>query len=148
MTLQEQLVHDMKTAMKAKDSVALGTIRFVRSAIKNREIELRRPLEEAEVLQVMTTVVKQHKDSIEQYHQGGRDDLVEKEQAELAILQTYLPQQLTEGEIRGLIAEAIEAIQAQSMKDMGKVMRHIMPNVQGRADGRLINQLVKEQLSA
>lgn len=147
MTLQEQLLQDMKTAMKAKDQRRLGTIRYLRSAIKNKEIEVGEPLDDDGVLRVVSTLVKQHKDSIEQYQQGGRGDLVEQEQAGLEVLQAYLPQQLSEAELRQLVAEAIEAVQATSVKDMGKVMKAIMPKVQGRADGKLVNQLVKEQLA-
>lgn len=146
MTLQERLLEDMKTAMKAKDKTTLTAIRFARSAMKNREIELGKPLDEEDALKVIVSLIKQHKDSIEQYQQGGRDDLVEREQAELAILEAYLPQQLSEEDIRALVTEAIAAVQATSVKDMGKVMHYIMPKVQGRADGKQINQLVKEQL--
>ena len=147
MTLQEQLIHDMKAAMKAKDQAKLGTIRFARSAIKNREIELGKVLDDDEVLRVLTSLVKQHKDSIEQYRLGGRDDLVEKEQASLAVLESYLPQQLSDQELRELVKEAIALVQATSIKEIGKVMQAIMPKVQGRADGKLVNQLVKEALN-
>ena len=146
MTLKEQLVQDMKTAMKAKEQIKLATIRFTRSAIKNREIELGEELDDDDVLKVITTLVKQHKDSIEQYQQGGRGDLVAKEQAELEILQAYLPQQFSEEEVQALVDEAIEAVGASSMKEMGKVMKYIMPKTQGRADGKMINQLVKARL--
>ncbi len=147
MTLQEQLVQDMKTAMKAKEPSRLSTIRFARAAIKNREIELGKPLDDDDVLRVLTSLVKQHKDSIEQYRQGGREDLVEKEQAGLLVLESYLPQQLSEEEIRKIVIDAIAAVQATSIKEMGKVMQYIMPKTQGRADGKLVNQLVKESLS-
>lgn len=146
MTLKEQLNQDMKTAMKQKESMRLSTIRLIRAGIKNREIELGKELEDEDVLKVIVSLVKQHKDSIEQFRQGGRQDLVEKEQAELTILEAYLPQQLSEEEIRALVREAIEAVQATSLKDMGKVMKYVMPKTQGRADGKIINQLVKEQL--
>ncbi|MCP4373414.1 MAG: GatB/YqeY domain-containing protein, partial [Deltaproteobacteria bacterium] len=99
------------------------------------------------VLKVISTSVKQHKESIEQFKKGGREDLVAKEQAELEILEFYLPQQLSEEEINALIKEAIEEVGATSMKDMGKIMKYIMPKTQGRADGKMINQLVKKQLS-
>ena len=147
MTLKEQLMQDMKTAMKAKEQIRLATIRFTRSAIKNREIELGEELDDDGVLKVITTLVKQHKDSIEQYQQGNRDDLVAKEQAELEVLQAYLPQQLSEEEVQALVDEAIEAVEATSVKEMGKVMKYIMPKTQGRADGKLVNQLVKSQLA-
>lgn len=146
MTLKEQLTQDLKAAMKHKAQTRLATIRLVRTAIKNREVELMRELEDAEVLREINRLVKQAKDSIEQFEQGGRVDLVEEEQARLQILQTYLPQQMTEAEISALVQEAIAAVEAASMKDMGRVMQYIMPKVQGRADGKLVNQLVKAQL--
>ncbi len=147
MTLQEQLTQDMKSAMKAKEKVRLTTIRLIRSAIKYKEIELQHELDDDEVLQVITTAVKQHKDSIEQFQKGGRDELVEQEQAELEVLESYLPQQLSEEELTALVKEAIEASNATSMKEIGNVMKYIMPKVQGRADGKIINQLAKNQLS-
>ena len=146
-TLKDQLTQDMKSAMKQKEQVRLSTIRLVRAAMKNREIELGEELNDEEVIKVISTLVKQHKDSIEQFQKGGRDDLVEKEQAELEILESYLPQQLSEENVKALVKEAIEAVSATSMKDMGKVMKYIMPKVQGRADGKVINQLVKEHLT-
>ncbi|MBD3306474.1 GatB/YqeY domain-containing protein [candidate division KSB3 bacterium] len=148
MTLKDQLTDDMKTAMKQKDKIRLATIRLVRSAIKNREIETGQELNDAEVIQVISTLVKQHHDSIEQFQQGGREELVAKEQAELAILETYLPEQLSTEELQALVQEAIAAVDATSMKEMGRVMKYIMPKVQGKADGKVVNQLVKEQLSS
>jgi hypothetical protein len=115
--------------------------------VKNREIELGEELSDEEVIKVISTLVKQHKDSIEQFQKGGRDDLVEKEQAELGFLESYLPQQLSEEGVKALVKEAIEAVSATSMKDMGKVMKYVMPKAQGRADGKVINQLVKEYLA-
>lgn len=147
MALKAQLTQDMRSAMKQREHVRLSTIRLIRAAIKNREIELGEELHDEEVIKVILTLVKQHKDSIEQFQKGGRDDLVEKEQAELGILESYLPQQLSEEEVKALVKEAIEAIGATSMKDMGNVMKYIMPKVQGRADGKVINQLVKEHLT-
>lgn len=146
-TLKDQLTQDMKSAMKQKEQVRLSTIRLVRAAMKNREIELGEELNDEEVIKVISTLVKQHKDSIEQFQKGGRDDLVEKEQAELGILESYLPQQMSEEDVKALVKEAIEALSATSMKDMGNVMKYIMPKVQGRADGKVINQLVKEHLT-
>jgi len=146
MTLQEQLLQDMKAAMKQKEQIRLTTIRQIRATIKNREIEIGQELDDEEVLKVISTLVKQHKDSIEQFTKGGRDELAEKEQAELAVLESYLPQQMSEEDVVALVKEAIEAVSATSMKDIGKVMKYIMPKTQGRADGKMINQLVKSQL--
>lgn len=146
MTLQEQLMQDMKAAMKQKERIRLTTIRQIRSTIKNREIELGEELNDEEILQVISTLVKQHKDSIEQFTKGGRDELVKKEQAELVVLESYLPRQMSEEDVSALVQEAIETVGATSMKDIGKVMKYIMPKTQGRADGKMINQLVKSQL--
>jgi uncharacterized protein YqeY len=147
MALKDQLTQDMKSAMKQKEPIRLSTIRLIRAGVKNREIELGEELSDEEVIKVISTLVKQHKDSIEQFQKGGRDDLVEKEQAELGFLESYLPQQLSEEGVKALVKEAIEAVSATSMKDMGKVMKYVMPKAQGRADGKVINQLVKEYLA-
>ena len=147
MNLKDQLTQDMKTAMKQKEQIRLSIIRLVRSAIKNREIELGKELEDDDVLKVIATLIKQHKDSIEQFEKGGRIDLVEKEQAELDILETYLPKQLTEAELSALVQETIRELGATSAKEIGKVMKALMPKIQGRADGKLVNQLVKDQLA-
>lgn len=146
MPLHEQLTQDLKTAMKNKDQVKLTTIRQIRATMKNREIEVGHELNEEELLKVIATLVKQHKDSIEQFQQGGRDDLVAKEQAELTILEAYLPQAMSAEEIAMLLTEAIAAVQATSAKDLGKVMKYLMPKTQGRVDGKLLNQLVKQRL--
>lgn len=147
MALKDQLTQDMKSAMKQREQIRLSTIRLIRAAIKNREIELREELGDEEVIRVISTLLKQHKDSIEQFQKGGRNDLVEKEQAELEILESYLPQPLSEEEVKVLVQEAIEAVGATSMKDLGNVMKYIMPKAQGRVDGKMINQLVKEHLA-
>jgi uncharacterized protein YqeY len=146
MTLQEQLMQDMKAAMKQKAQIRLATIRQIRSTIKNREIELGEELNDEGVMKVISTLVNQHKDSIEQFSKGGRQELVEKEEAELVVLRSYLPQQMSEEDVIALVKEAIETVGATSMKDIGKVMKYIMPKTQGRADGKMINQLVKSQL--
>jgi uncharacterized protein YqeY len=124
MTLQERLLQDMKAAMKAKEKITLAAIRFARSAMKNREIELGKQLEEEDALKVIVSLVKQHKDSIEQYQQGGRDDLVEREQAELAVLEAYLPQQLSEEDIRALVTEAITASHVDEGHGQGHALYH------------------------
>ena len=147
MPFKEQLNADLKTAMKEKAQTRLTTIRQIRATVTNREIELHKELDEAEVVQVITTLVKQHKDSIEQFANGGRDDLVAKEEAELRVLEAYLPKQLSEAELRVVVQEAIRALNATSIKEMGAVMKSVMSQVQGQADGKLINQLVKQFLA-
>jgi hypothetical protein len=146
MSVKAKLTEDMKTAMKAKDTAGLSTIRMLISSIKNKEIDQRRELTEDEVASVISTAVKQRRDSIEQFKAGGRQDLVDKEEAEVAVLLSYLPQQLTEDEIRDIVKSAIAETSSTSAKDMGKVMKAIMPKTKGKADGALVNKAVKELL--
>jgi len=147
MSLKERLKADMKEAMKAKDKVRLSTIRMINSLIKNAEIEKRGELTDEEIVQLLMKYAKQRRESIEMYEKGGRQDLVEKEKAELAIVESYLPEQMSEEEIREIVKKAIEEVGAESVKDMGKVMKVVMPKVKGRADGSLVNKIVKELLS-
>jgi uncharacterized protein YqeY len=148
MNLNEQLIEAMKTAMKAKDSLRLNAIRLIRTAIKNREIDERRELDDQEVIGVLSTLVKQRKESAQVYREGGRPELAEKEEQELAIIQEFLPTQLGEVEIRAIIEAAVNETGAASMKDMGKVMKVVTGKTLGRADGRLVSELVKARLSA
>lgn len=148
MNLNEQLIEAMKTAMKAKDSLRLNAIRLIRTAIKNREIDERRELNDQEVIGVLSTLVKQRKESAQVYREGGRPELAEKEEQELAIIQEFLPTQLGEEEIRVIIEAAVSETGAASMKDMGKVMKVVSGKTLGRADGRLVSELVKARLSA
>ncbi len=147
MGLKERIMADMKEAMKAKDTVRLSTLRLLLSEIKNKEIDKRGELTDDEILAVIQKAVKQRRESIQQYKDGGREDLAEKEQKELEVLEAYLPQPLSEEELMSLIDEVIKEVGATSMRDMGKVMREIMPKVRGRADGKLVNELVKKRLS-
>ena len=146
MGLKEKIMQDMKEAMKAKDTAKVSTLRLLISEIKNKEIDKRGELTDDEILAVIQKAVKQRKESIEQYEKAGRNDLVEKEKKELEILEAYLPQPLSEGELEAIIDEAIKEAQATSVKDMGKVMKIVMPKVRGRADGKIVNQKVREKL--
>ena len=148
MSLKEQLTEDMKTAMKAKEAgkQRLGVIRLVRSAVRQLEIDGKKELDDAGVLAVLSKEVKQRRDSIEEFRKGGREDLVKQNEEEIAILMEYLPQQLSEDEVRSLVKEAVTASGASSPKDMGKVMKLLMPKVKGRADGKLVNDLVRGML--
>ena len=146
MGLKERLVQDMKEAMKSKDKLRLSTIRMINSLIKNAEIDKRRELTDEEIVQLLQKYAKQRRESIELYEKGGRQDLVEKEKAELAVVESYLPSQMNEEELKELISRAIEETGAASVKDLGKVMQWIMPKVKGRADGSLVNRLVREAL--
>jgi uncharacterized protein YqeY len=146
-SLKQRLDQDMKAAMREKAQLKLDTIRMLKSAIKYREIELMKPLDDAGIQGVVASEIKRRRDSIEQYKAGNRQDLADKEQTELELLQAYLPQQLTEGEIRARVEEAVQKAGAKTMKDMGAVMKALMPEVQGRADGKVVSDLVKARLS-
>jgi uncharacterized protein YqeY len=146
MSIQNQLTEAMKAAMKAKDSLRLNTIRMARTAIKNSEIEARQELDEAAVIKVLSTLVKQRREAADAYR-ATRPELAEKEELELAVLQEFLPAQLDQTELQRLIAEAIAVSGANSMKDMGAVMKLVTPQTTGRADGRLVSELVRKQLA-
>ena len=148
MTLKEQLMADMKDAMKAKDDgkLRLGVIRMVRSAIRQKEIDGHLDLDDNGVSDVIAKELKQRKDSLAEFEKGGRADLIEKTQAEIQVLLSYLPEQLSEEEIQKLVAAAIEESGAKTPKDMGKVMAILMPKVKGKADGKLVNETVKKAL--
>jgi len=145
--LIQQITDDMKTAMKAKDKVALGVIRMLRAAIKDKEIELGKALDNTEILAVITKLIKQRKDSATQYRDAGRPELAEKEEAEIKVLEVYLPEQMNDAEIQQLVANAIAEAGATSMKDMGKVMGIVRPKAQGKADMGKVSAEVKAALS-
>ena len=149
MSLKEQLTEDMKQAMKAKEEgkLRLSVIRMVRAAIKNVEINEKRELSDDDVLTIIAKEVKMRNDSMDEFKKANRQDLVDQLEQEIAILMPYLPQQLTESEIRDLVSEAVAASGATTSKDMGKVMALLMPKVKGRADGKLVNTVVREALN-
>ena len=147
MSLEERLLDEMKQAMKSNDKLRLSTIRMIRSALKNKEIELRKKLEDEEIAKVIQAMVRKGEESVEQFQAGGRTDLVDKEKKEIEILKSFLPQPLSQEEILKIIDQSIQETQASSPKDIGKVMKSVMPKIGGKADGKLINQLVKERLS-
>jgi uncharacterized protein YqeY len=147
MGLEERLVEEMKQAMKSNDKTRLSTIRMIRSTLKNKEIELRKPLDDDAILRVIQGMVKKNEDSIEQFKAGGRMDLVEKETKEIEIMKSFLPQPLSREEVLKVIDQTIEETNASSLKDLGKVMKTVMPKLGGKVDGALVNQLVKERLS-
>ena len=147
-TLKERIVAEMKEAMRARESVRLDAIRLLRAAIQRREIDERVELGDEEVLAVIQKMIKQGRDSITQFEQGARDDLVQKEATMLAVLETYLPEQLAEGELTELINKALNETDAQSVRDMGKVMGWLKPHVQGRADMGIVSNAIKQKLSA
>ena len=147
MSLEERLVDEMKQAMKSGDKARLSSIRMIRTAVKNKEIDLRNKLDDDEILRVIQGMVRKSEESVEQFKAGGRMDLVEKETKEIEILRSYLPQALSKEDVIRIIDESIQETQASSLKDLGKVMKSVMPKLTGKADGKLINQLVKERLS-
>jgi uncharacterized protein len=147
MTLKERLADELKVAMKARDELKLATIRQIRASVKNREIDLKRELDDQGISEVIASLGKQRRESIRMFREAGRDDLVAKEEKELEILLTFLPQQLSREEVAALVAQAVAESGAQGAKDMGKVMKVLMPRVSGRADGKLVNDLVREELA-
>lgn len=146
MSLKQSLGEDMKSAMKSKDQVALSTIRMLTAAIKNKEIEVGRELDDAGVEELVARSIKQRRESAEQYRNADREELAANEEAEIEVLLKYLPEQLDENAIRELVKEAVDKSGAASMKDMGKVMGALMPKVKGKADGAVVNRIVKETL--
>ena len=133
--------------MKAKDGNRVSVLRFLLSSIQNREIEKKEPLDDEEVLAEITSSAKRRRESMEAFKEGDRMDLVEKEAAELAILQEYLPEQLSPDEIKDVVQEVAQAVGATSLSDLGKVMKELMPRLRGKADGKLVNEIVREVLS-
>jgi uncharacterized protein YqeY len=147
MALKDRITEDMKAAMKAGHKERLGTIRLALAAIKQREVDERITLDDAQVLAVLEKMIKQRREAITQFQTGGRADLVAKETAEIAVLQGYLPAQMSEPEIDELIAQSIAATGATSIKDMGKVMALVKPKAQGRADLGAVSARIKQKLS-
>jgi uncharacterized protein YqeY len=149
MQLTHKVNADITAAMKAKDAPRLSALRMMKAAMMNKGVEKGRDLEDAEVLQVVSSLVKQRRDSIEQFSKAGRTDLVEKETAEIAVLEEYLPPAATAEEIDAAVAAAITETGAASPKDIGKVMKAVMPKLAGKnADGRIINESVRRKLGA
>ena len=147
MSLKARVTDDMKNAMRAKDSARLGTIRLLLAAIKQREVDERIELDDAAISSIVEKLIKQRKDSISQFQAAGRDDLVALEQAELVVLQAYLPEQLSSAEVEAAVTAAIAESGASSAKDMGKVMGLLKPRLAGRADMGQVSALIKAQLA-
>jgi len=146
MTLADRLQEDLHRALRAGDSLRVSTIRLARAAIHNASIERGRALTDAEIEEIITREMKRRREAIEAFGKGGRDDLVQKETLELAILSEYLPPQLSEADLRAIVAEAVAQVSAAGPQDMGRVMGAVMPKVKGRADGGLVSRLVREAL--
>ena len=148
MSLKARITEDMKTAMRAKDSARLGAIRLLLAALKQREVDERIELDDTQVIEAIEKMLKQRRDSISQYEAANRQDLVDVEKFEVSVLQTYLPQALTEDEVNALLEKVIAETAASGIKDMGKVMAAVKPLVVGRADMGKISGLIKTRLSA
>lgn len=146
-TLKQTIQDDMKTAMKAHDARRLGVIRLLMAAIKQREVDERIVLDDAQILAVIDKMLKQRQDSVNQFQQAGRTDLVDQENFEIGVLQHYLPPALSDSEVDDLIKQAIASSGATSMKDMGAVMAQLKPQLQGRADMGKVSQRIKQLLS-
>ena len=147
MSLEKKLLEDMKSAMKGGDKIRLETIRGVRAQIKNAQIEKGGELNEEQIIQVLMSAAKKRKEAIEQYSAGGRQDRADLEAQELKIIESYLPEQMGAEEIAGMVDETIREVEAVSIKDMGKVMGAIMAKVKGKADGNIVQKLVREKLA-
>jgi hypothetical protein len=147
MSLKDQLNESMKTAMKARDELRLSAVRMVRSMVKNREIDQKKELNDQEIVEVVSTLVKQRRESIQMYREGNRPDLVEKEEAELEVLLGFLPPQLSVPEIEVLVDKVISETGAKGAKDMGRVMKVIAPLTAGKADGKTVSETVKQKLA-
>lgn len=150
MSLREKLISDLKDAMRAKDSIRRDTLRLIDAALKNTEIEKKKRetgLSEEEVIEVVSRLAKQRNDSIKQFNDGGRADLAEKEQTELKIIEQYLPEQLSEEEIRKVVQEVIAAVNPQTPSDLGKVMGQAMAKLKGKADGNLVREIAQQELN-
>lgn len=146
MSIQDRLSEEMKAAMRARDSLRLGTIRMARTALKNAEIEARQVLDDTAAIKVLSTLVKQRREAAEAYR-ATRPELADKEEQELLVLQEFLPAQLSEAELEEMIAKAIAESGASSMRDMGAVMKLVTPQTTGRADGKLVSEIVRKQLA-
>jgi gatB/yqey domain protein len=146
MSLMEQLTADMKTAMKQGEKERLSVIRLVRGAVRQVEIDGKKTLTDDEVIGVITKEVKMRRDSIEEFERGGRADLIEKTKMEIDLLMPYLPAQLTADEVKKIVEDTVAEVGAATAKDMGKVMGVLMPRLKGRADGKLVNEIVRSLL--
>src|SRR5690348_2574363 len=147
MSISEQIQKDMTDAMKTRDERRLSTLRLVRTALKNKEIDKRAPLDDKDALAVLGTMIKQRKDSIEQFARGGRQDLVDKEAAEVTLIETYMPKAVGEDEITATVRSVIAEMGSPTMKDMGTVMKNVMAKFAGaRVDGKVVSETVKREL--
>lgn len=148
MSLHDRLTEDLKLAMKSRDQLRMDVIRMIKAAVLNKEVELKRDLDDAEMSRVMTTLVKQRRESVEQFEKAQRTELAEKERREIKIIEAYLPQPLTHQELEALVVSVISETGSSSMKDMGQIMKAVMARIAGQPiDGKQVSDLVKSKLS-
>jgi uncharacterized protein YqeY len=147
MSLTERLEDEMRSALRSRDKLRLWVVRMARAAVKNKEIEERKKLDDGAIIKVISGLVKKGEESLSHFQQANRLDLIDKQEEELRILRSFLPQQLSRDEILALVDEAIKETNALDMKDLGTVMKSLMPKTAGRADGKIVHQLVREKLS-
>lgn len=146
MALKEQLLADLKASMKAKDTVKKSTVTMIRAAILQVEKDNKVELGDAEIQEIIAKQMKQRRDALDEFKKAERDDLIAQTEAEMRVIEAYLPKQLTQEEIEAIVDETIKETGAESVKDMGKIMGALMPKVKGLADGKLVNQIVREKL--
>lgn len=146
MALKEQLLADLKASMKAKDTVKKSTVTMIRAAILQVEKDNKVELDDAEIQEIIAKQMKQRRDALDEFKKAERDDLIAQTEAEMRVIEAYLPKQLTQEEIEAIVDETIKETGAESAKDMGKIMGALMPKVKGLADGKLVNQIVREKL--
>ena len=146
MSLKKSLMEDLKTSMKNKDTLRKNTITMVRAGIKQKEVDERRELDDEDIMDIIAKQWKEKRNAIKEFDRGGRQDLVEQTEKEMEILLKYLPEQLTEEEVEEIVKAVIEEVDAKSMKDMGIIMKNVMPKIKGRADGSVVNKVAKKYL--
>lgn len=146
MSLKEKLMEDMKSSMKNKDTLRKNTITMVRASIKQREVDERIELTDEDIIDIIAKQVKEKRDVIQDFEKGGREDLVEQTKKEMEILLEYLPRQLTEEEVEEIVKETIKEVDAKSIKDIGLIMKSVMPKIKGKADGSMVNSIVRKYL--
>lgn len=146
MALKERLLEDLKRSMKNKESIRKNTVTFIRAAIKQKEVDERKELNDEEILEIISKQLKEKRNIIEDFKKGNRQDLVDLTENEIQILLEYLPEQLTEEEIKKIVLETIDEVEANSIKDIGLVMKSVMPKVKGKADGNTVNKIVRQVL--
>lgn len=147
MSLKKRLMEDLKTSMKNKDKIKKNAVTLIRSSIKQQEVDTRKDLNDDDIIEIISKQIKQKKNSIEDFKKGNREDLIELTKQEISILETYMPEQLSDDELEDIVKKAVEETEAKTKRDIGKVMSKVMPLVKGRADGNQVNKIVMKYLN-